>query len=101
MLNGHVGVYFERIGANDARLAEPLPHAPNSIESRWSLVRNRIFGIIGIVLGGAIFLRLNTMNDPPGPRVDVAGELVVVLFGAVMFLAGLNALFRTRPPRGD
>jgi len=55
-------------------------------------VRNRIVGIVGIVLGGVIVLRFNFMNDPaPESAMD---ELVIGLFGAVMFLAGLHAVFK-------
>jgi uncharacterized membrane protein YeaQ/YmgE (transglycosylase-associated protein family) len=59
-----------------------------------SSMRNRIFGIIGVLLGGAILLSFNFIDDPPMGRTITAGEIVIGLFGAVLFLAGLESLFK-------
>ena len=57
-------------------------------------MQNRIFGIVGVLTGGTILLCFNFIDDPPMGRTITAGEIVIGLFGAVLFLAGLESLFK-------
>jgi len=58
-------------------------------------MRNKIFGGIGILWGGALVGRWLTSGTPSGVSSDYqAGQSVAVLFGAMMLLAGLYYFFR-------
>jgi len=58
-------------------------------------MRNRIFGGIGILWGGALVLRWLTSGTPSGGSAAYqAGQSGAVIFGALMLLAGLYYFFR-------
>ncbi|NZA26828.1 hypothetical protein H0E84_10570 [Luteimonas sp. SJ-92] len=63
-------------------------------------MRNRIFGGIGIVWGGAILLNW-LVSDPPasGSAAYQGGQSGAVVFGALMLVAGLYYFFKK--PRRD
>lgn len=61
-------------------------------------MRNRIFGAIGIIWGGAILLNWLTARAPAGSGAYQSGSTAAVVFGAVMFGAGLYYFFR-KPAR--
>ena len=58
-------------------------------------MRNKIFGGIGILWGGALVFRWLTSDTPSGgPSAYQAGQSGAVIFGALMLLAGLYYFFR-------
>ena len=58
-------------------------------------MRNKIFGGIGILWGGAIVLRwLVTDTSAAGNAAYQTGQSGAVLFGVLMFAAGLYAFFK-------
>jgi predicted transporter len=54
-------------------------------------MRNIILGAVGIVWGGLLLLRL-LLVGLQGSGAFYAGEVTAVIFGAVMFLAGIYYL---------
>ena len=58
-------------------------------------MRNKIFGGIGILWGGAVLFRWFTSSTPNGDSSAYqAGQSVAVIFGALMLVAGLYYFFR-------
>ena len=57
-------------------------------------MRNKIFGGIGVVWGGAILLNWLTADTPTGSAAYQGGHTAAVVFGAVMFAAGLYCFFK-------
>ena len=58
-------------------------------------MRNKIFGGIGILWGGAIVLRWLIVGTPSnGSEAYQAGHSGAVIFGALMLVAGLYYFFR-------
>ena len=57
-------------------------------------MRNRIFGGIGVLWGGAILANWLLADTPSGSAAYNAGTTAGVVFGAIMFVAGLYYLFR-------
>ena len=58
-------------------------------------MRNKIFGGIGILWGGAVLFRWFTSSTPNGgSSAYQAGQSVAVIFGALMLVAGLYYFFR-------
>ena len=58
-------------------------------------MRNKIFGAIGILWGGAILLNWLTASAPAaGSAAYQGGHTAAVVFGAVMFGAGLYYFFK-------
>ena len=58
-------------------------------------MRNKIFGGIGILWGGALVFRWLTSGTPGGgSSAHQAGQSGAVVFGALMLLAGLYYFFR-------
>lgn len=56
-------------------------------------MRDKIFGTIGIVWGGAIVASLFFRDVPSGTGAYNAGRVVGFLFGAAMFAAGVYYVF--------
>lgn len=52
-------------------------------------MRNKILGTIGILWGGAIVISFVARGAPVGGGPYAAGALTGVLFGVVMFVAGV------------
>jgi len=58
-------------------------------------MRNKIFGAIGIIWGGAILLNWLMSNaSTTGSAAYQGGHSAAVVFGAVMFCAGLYYFFK-------
>lgn len=58
-------------------------------------MRNKIFGGIGILWGGALLFRwLTSGTSSGGSSAYQAGQSVAVIFGALMLVAGLYYFFR-------
>lgn len=58
-------------------------------------MRNKIFGGIGILWGGAILFRWLTLGISSGGSSEYqAGQSIAVIFGALMLIAGLYYFFR-------
>ncbi len=57
-------------------------------------MRNRILGLIGTVWGGGILYRAHQKGLTEGNDAYASGELVAVVFGGVMLLAGLYYLVK-------
>jgi hypothetical protein len=57
-------------------------------------MRNRIFGGIGILWGGAILLQRFIADSPQGSGAYQSGQSAAVVFGAAMLVAGLYYFFR-------
>ena len=58
-------------------------------------MRNKIFGGIGILWGGALVLRwLMSATPADGSSAYQAGQSGAVIFGALMLVAGLYYFFR-------
>ncbi|GHT93444.1 hypothetical protein FACS1894116_05460 [Betaproteobacteria bacterium] len=58
-------------------------------------MRNKTFGGIGILWGGAILFRWLTSGTPDGgSSAYQAGQSGAVIFGALMFIVGLYYFFR-------
>ena len=57
-------------------------------------MRNRIFGAIGTIFGGAILFNSLTASAPSGSAAYQGGSTAAVVFGAVMFCAGLYYLLK-------
>ena len=60
-------------------------------------MRDRIFGAIGIIWGGAILVFTVVRGGPQGRGAYGAGELAGVILGALMLIAGLYTFFKKRP----
>ena len=58
-------------------------------------MRNKIFGGIGVLWGGALLFRWLTSGNPGGgSSAYQAGQSGAVIFGALMFFVGLYYVFR-------
>ncbi len=57
-------------------------------------MRNRIFGAIGILWGGAIVVNWLLSSPAPASQAYQVGQFGGVLFGALVFLAGLYYIFK-------
>jgi LPXTG-motif cell wall-anchored protein len=62
-------------------------------------MRNKIFGGIGILFGGALLFRRFTSDAPSGGTSAYqagyeVGQSAAVIFGALMLLVGLYTFFR-------
>lgn len=58
-------------------------------------MRNKIFGGIGILWGGALLFRwLTSGGSQTGSSAYQTGQSTAVIFGALMFLVGLYTFFR-------
>ncbi len=58
-------------------------------------MRNRIFGAIGVLWGGAILFRWLTSGNPTGgSSAYQAGQSGAVIFGALMFAVGMYYVLR-------
>jgi hypothetical protein len=58
-------------------------------------MRNKIFGGIGVLWGGAILFRWITTSSPgAGSSAYQAGQSGAVIFGAVMLAVGMYYVFR-------
>ena len=58
-------------------------------------MRNKIFGGIGILGGGALLFRLLTSGTSDvGSSAYQSGQSAAVIFGALMLVAGLYYFFR-------
>jgi hypothetical protein len=57
-------------------------------------MRNRIFGGIGVLWGGAILIRSFLQRGPSGSGAYAAGQTTALIFGALLFLVGLYYLIK-------
>ena len=57
-------------------------------------MRNKIFGAIGVIWGGAILFNWLTADAPTGSTAYQGGQTAAVVFGGVLFLAGLYYFFK-------
>jgi hypothetical protein len=57
-------------------------------------MRNRVFGIIGIVWGGAIVAWAIYKGGPSGRGAFAAGEIAGMVMGGLMLIAGISALLK-------
>ena len=57
-------------------------------------MRNKISGAIGTIWGGAILFNSLTASAPSGSAAYQGGSTAAVVFGAVMFCAGLYYFFK-------
>ena len=65
-------------------------------------MKNKIFGGIGILWGGAIVVRWLMIAKPEsGSAAYQSGEHAAVVFGVLMLLAGLYYLFKKSPSKSD
>ena len=51
-------------------------------------LRNRIFGALGVLWGGAILIRSYLIGGPIGSGAFLAGQIVALLFAALLVLVG-------------
>jgi hypothetical protein len=57
-------------------------------------MRNRIFGAIGVIWGGAVLASAFLRDSPAGSNAYSAGNAVGIGFGALLFVVGGYYLFR-------
>ncbi len=58
-------------------------------------MRNKIFGVIGVLWGGAILFRWLTSGNPSGSSSAYqAGQSGAAIFGALMFGVGMYCILR-------
>ena len=57
-------------------------------------MRNKIFGAIGTIWGGAILFNWLTSTGPSGSAAYQGGSTAAVFFGSVMFCVGLYYFFK-------
>ena len=57
-------------------------------------MRNKIFGAIGVLWGGGIVLNWFLSSPSGGSEAYQAGQSGAVVFGALMFAAGLYYFFK-------
>jgi hypothetical protein len=57
-------------------------------------MRNKIFGGIGVIWGGAILLNWLTSDPPTGSAAYQGGHTAAVVFGVLMLVAGLYYFFK-------
>lgn len=62
-------------------------------------MRNRIFGTIGILWGGAILILFLLRGGPQGSGAYAAGQYAALAFGTLMVLAGILAVAKQDPNR--
>jgi hypothetical protein len=61
-------------------------------------VRNKIFGVIGMVWGGLIVFSRLLAGPAAGSEAYQAGSLAGLVFGVCMFAAGLYAFLKKPAP---
>lgn len=57
-------------------------------------MRNRVFGAIGVIWGGIVLLSVFTRGGPSGGGAYGAGQSAGLVFGALLFIAGLYYLVK-------
>ncbi len=57
-------------------------------------MRNKIFGGIGVLWGGAIVLRWLMSGSPSGSNAYEAGQSGAVIFGGLLLVVGLYYVFK-------
>ncbi|MEJ2143449.1 MAG: hypothetical protein P8Y24_14080 [Gammaproteobacteria bacterium] len=57
-------------------------------------MRNKIFGAIGILWGGAILLNWLTTDSSVGNQVYQSGQSTAAIFGTLMLIAGIYYFFK-------
>ena len=63
-------------------------------------MRNKIFGVIGILWGGAILANGLFGQSPQGSGAYQTGQTVALVFGGIMLVAGAYYLFK-KPKKAD
>jgi hypothetical protein len=64
------------------------------------MTRNRIFGLIGVIWGGAILLsRLLGSTPPPGKGAYGAGQAAGLVFAFLLLIVGAYYLFKKPVPK--
>lgn len=51
-------------------------------------MRNRIFGAVGVLWGGAVLIRSYRMGGPIGGGAYLAGQFAALVFAALLVLVG-------------
>ena len=57
-------------------------------------MRNRIFGAIGVVWGGAVLVSMFLKGGPKGAGAYGAGQVGGLVFGGLLFVVGLYFLVK-------
>ena len=57
-------------------------------------MRNKIFGAIGILWGGAILFNWLTTDSSVGNQAYQSGQSTAAIFGTLMLIAGLYYFFK-------
>jgi hypothetical protein len=57
-------------------------------------MRNKIFGAVGVLWGGAILVSAFLRASPEGSSAYAAGQMTGVVFGALLFVVGGYYLLR-------
>ena len=57
-------------------------------------MRNRIFGGIGVVWGGAVLIYMLMQGGPQGGGAFAAGQTGGMIFGGLLFIVGLYYLIK-------
>jgi hypothetical protein len=52
-------------------------------------MRNKIFGTLGVIWGGAILVSAFMRGGPEGSGAYAAGQIGGIVFGAVLLIAGV------------
>lgn len=73
--------------------------APERRDSSENSVRNKIFGGIGILWGGAILVRWLMAGTEAGNSAYQTGQNSAVIFGALLLAVGAYYFFK-KPPAG-
>ena len=61
-------------------------------------MRNRIFGGIGVLWGGAVLVSSLMKGGPEGQGAYAAGQTGGMIFGGLLFVAGLYFLIKGGSP---
>jgi hypothetical protein len=64
-------------------------------------MRNRVFGWIGVVWGGAILVWSLIKGGPQGPGGYAAGQMGGMIFAALLFVVGMYCLIKGGATRKD
>ena len=57
-------------------------------------MRNRVFGAIGVIWGGAILASALFRSGPQGSGAYASGQIAGLVFGVLMFIAGIYYLLK-------
>ena len=60
-------------------------------------MRQRIFGAVGVLWGGAILIRSYRLGGPLGSGAYLAGQMAALGFAALLLLVGAYYLVKGKP----